>query len=63
LHFPVRAGLSRGALPFELERVAVVDEAIEDGIGVGGLADEVVPRFDGELISNQRRGATMPVLD
>jgi len=40
-----------------------VDGAIEDGIGVGWLADEVVPGFDGELAGDQRRGAAMPFLD
>jgi hypothetical protein len=31
------------ALAGEVEPVGVVDEAIEDGVGVGGLADERVP--------------------
>ena len=42
---------SSGAL--ELETVRVVDEAIEDRIGKGGIADEIVPGFDGELAGNQ----------
>ena len=50
-------GLAHRARPFELEAVGVVDEAIEDGIGEGGLADEVVPGFDGELAGDQRRAS------
>ena len=57
------ARLAHGARPFELEAVSVVDEAIEDGIGEGRLADEVVPGFDGELAGHQRRRAAMPLLD
>ena len=34
-------------------------EPIEDGVGEGGFADEVVPGFDGELADDQRRGAIM----
>src|SRR5262245_8065389 len=56
-------GLAHRARPFELEAVGVVDEAIEDGISVGWFSDEIVPRFDGELTGDQRRGAAMPVLD
>ena len=40
-----------------------MDEAIEDGIGVGWFADEVVPGFDWKLTSDQGRGPAMPFLD
>ena len=40
-----------------------MDEAIEDSIGEGGIADEIVPGFDGELAGYQRRRAAMPILD
>src|SRR5262249_56857461 len=56
-------GLAHRTRPFELEAVGVMDEAIEDGIGESGLADEIVPGFDGELAGDQRRRATMPILD
>jgi hypothetical protein len=56
-------GVAHRAHPFELETVGVVDEAIEDGIGEGRIADEIVPRFDGELAGYQRRRAAMPILD
>jgi hypothetical protein len=51
------------ANPFELETIRVVDEAIEDRICEGGLADKVVPGFDRELAGDQCRGAAMPILD
>ena len=54
LHFAVRPGLAHRTLSFELEAVGVVDEAIKDGIGEGGIADEIVPGFDGELAGYQR---------
>jgi len=49
MHFAVGIGLAHRARPFELEAVGVVDEAIEDGIGEGGIADEIVPGFDRQL--------------
>src|SRR5215831_18850935 len=57
------ARLAHRARPFELEAVGVVDDAIEDGIGEGGIADEIVPGFDGELTSDQSRGSAMPFLN
>src|SRR5262249_61499231 len=59
----VRGGLSHRALSVELETVGVVDDAIENGIGKGGLADEVVPGFDGELAGEERGAASMAFLD
>src|SRR5262245_53721445 len=56
-------GFAHRARPFELEAVGVMDEAIEDGIGEGGIADEIVPGFDRELAGNQRRRAAMSILD
>jgi hypothetical protein len=52
-----RAGIDNHV---EIERH--YDEAIEDRIGVGGLADEVVPGFDGELAGEQRGAASMAFL-
>ena len=43
--------------------VGVVDEATEDGIGEGRLANEVVPGFHGELTGDQCRAAAMALLD
>jgi hypothetical protein len=33
----------------EIDAVGIVDDAIEDGIGVGGIADEFMPFVDGNL--------------
>jgi hypothetical protein len=38
-------------------KVGVVDDAVEDGVGERGLADEVVPCFHGELTGDERRAA------
>ena len=41
------------AFAFEGEPVSVVDEAIEDGIGQGRVADDLVPVFYGKLTGHQ----------
>ncbi len=33
----------------EVDPVRVVDDAIEDGVGVGGIADQLVPFVEGDL--------------
>jgi hypothetical protein len=33
----------------EIDALGVVDDAIEDGIGVGRIADRLVPFVDGDL--------------
>ena len=38
----------------EIEPVRVVDDAIKDGIGVGGIADQLVPFVDGDLAGDDR---------
>jgi hypothetical protein len=40
----VGLGLSHGR-PFEREPIGVMDEAIEDGVGKGWIADHLVPSF------------------
>ena len=41
----LRAGLELAhRRPVEREPIGVVDDAIEDGVGEGGLADDLVPR-------------------
>jgi hypothetical protein len=32
----------------EIDAVCVVDDAIEDGVSIGGIADQLVPFVDGE---------------
>jgi hypothetical protein len=34
----------------EIDAVGVVDQAVEDGVGVGGVADQRVPLIDGKLV-------------
>ena len=38
----------------EIDLVSVVDDAIEDGVGVGGIADQLVPFVDGDLAGDDR---------
>jgi hypothetical protein len=40
-------------LAAEIETMCVVDQAIEDGVGVGGVADEGVPVGDGNLAGDE----------
>ena len=40
--------------------MGVVDEPVEDGVGVGGVPDEGVPVGDGDLAGDEGRG-TPPV--
>ena len=43
------------ALAGEFDPVGVVDEAIEDGVGDGGIADDFVPAIDGHLAGDDER--------
>jgi hypothetical protein len=43
----------------ELKAVSVVNEAVEDGVAQGGVADNFVPMFDGDLAGDDGRGATV----
>ncbi len=40
-----------------------MDDAVEDGVGEGGLADHLVPTADGQLAGDQSGGGAMAVLD
>ena len=46
----------------ELKAVSVVDEAIQDSVAEGGVADNVVPMFDGDLAGDDGRGATVAIV-
>ena len=41
-------------LPVENQAIRVVDDAIEDGIGEGRIADDLMPGLDRELACDQR---------
>ena len=43
----------------EIDPVRVVDDAIEDGVGIGGIADQLVPFVDGDLAGDDRRSASV----
>ena len=47
------------AVAGEIDPVSIVDEAIEDGIGVSGIADQLVPFVDGYLAGDDRRSAAI----
>ena len=47
------------AVAGEIEAVGVVDEAVENGVGIGGIADHGVPVFDGKLAGDD--GGSAPV--
>ena len=38
-----RVGLAPHAVAIELDAVSVMDEAVEDGVGIGRIADGVMP--------------------
>jgi hypothetical protein len=43
--------------------MGVVDEAVQDGVGVSGVADDVVPGGQRELGSDDRRSAAVTLLE
>jgi len=43
--------------------VGVMNEAIEDGITEGGVADDVMPVIDGELAGDECRALSVTVLE
>ena len=43
----------------EIDPVRIVDDAIEDGVGVGGIADQLVPFVDGDLAGDDGRPAAV----
>ena len=43
---------------FEFDGVGVVDEAVEDGVGERGFADEFVPVLEGQLGGDESAAAT-----
>jgi len=39
----------------EIDPVRIVDDAIEDGVGVSGISDQLVPFVDGDLAGDDGR--------
>ena len=46
----------------ELKAVSVVNETVQDGVTQGGVADDVMPEFDGDLACDDGRGATVAII-
>jgi hypothetical protein len=51
------------AVAAQLQTMGVVDDAVEDGVGQGRLADQVVPFVDRDLAGDQRGAAAVAVFD
>jgi hypothetical protein len=43
--------------------MSIVDEAVEDGVGIGRVSDDGVPVFDGELAGDDGGSAAMAFLE
>jgi hypothetical protein len=43
--------------------MGVVDETVQDGVGIGGVTDDTVPGRYGELASDDRRAMAVTVLE
>ena len=56
-------GVFAHAVPFDLQSVGVVDEAVEDGVGERGVADDLVPLLDRNLAGDQNRRALVAILE
>src|SRR5665213_4603328 len=46
----------------ELKAVSVMNEAVQDRVAQGGIADNVVPMFDWDLAGDNGRGATVAII-
>ena len=47
----------------ELKAVSAVNEAVQDGVDQSGVADDIVPMFDGNLAGDDGRGATVAIIE
>jgi len=50
------------AVSLECEAVSVVNEAVEDGVGDGGIGDDLVPAVDRHLAGDDGRSALVAVV-
>jgi len=51
------------AVAGEIDAVGVVDEPVEDGVGVGRIADQFMPAVDRDLAGDDRRAPAVALLD
>jgi hypothetical protein len=47
----------------QLDAVGIVDKPVEDGVGIGRIADRVVPALDWDLRSQDRGGTLVAIVD
>src|SRR5665811_1368284 len=50
-------------LSFEFDAVGVVDDAIEDCVGDGGISDNFIPAVDGQLAGDADRACFISVVE
>jgi hypothetical protein len=50
-------------LALKLDPGGIADDAVEDGVGQGGIADDLVAARDRELAGDQERAGVVAVLD
>src|SRR5258708_10607287 len=69
VHSATGSGISAGftgssqAFPVEVNPVGVMDQAVEDSVGVGGVADQWVPLIDGDLAGDDGGAVAVAVLE
>lgn len=51
------------AWPFEFDAMGAVDDAVQDRIAEGGVADEIMPTIDGNLAGDQQGALLVAVID
>ena len=47
----------------ELQAMSVVNEAVQDSVAQGWVANDVVPEFDGDLAGDDGRGAPVAIVE
>jgi hypothetical protein len=68
VHSATGSGLSAGfadppqALAYEIDAVGVMDQTVENCVGIGGMADQGVPFVDGKLAGDEGGAAAVAVL-
>jgi hypothetical protein len=55
--------ISPQAIAGQVDAVCVVDEAIEDGVSVGGMAYKIVPGRHGKLAGDNRGATTVAIFE
>src|SRR5689334_6673001 len=48
---------------FEVDAMGAVDDAVEDGVCQGGIANHLVPAIDGDLAGDQQRPPVVAIVD